>query len=60
MAKPGPQTMAKRQREQKKMEKRRAKAEKMSLRKALKKGNAEETEEIPGEAPHIGGPFVQG
>ena len=52
--------MAKRQREQKKMEKRRAKAEKMSLRKALKKGNAEETEEIPGEAPHIGGPFVQG
>lgn len=42
MARSGPQTMAKRQREQKKMEKRRAKEEKMMLRKAQKKDEAEE------------------
>jgi len=37
MARPGPQTHAKRQREQAKREKRRAKAEKMALRKAQRK-----------------------
>lgn len=36
MARPGPQTMAKRQREQKKREKRLAKKEKMALRRAQK------------------------
>ncbi len=41
MAKPGPQTMAKRQREQKKREKRQAKKEKMEQRKALKERGAE-------------------
>jgi len=44
MAKPGPQSIAKRQREQKKREKRQAKKEKMDLRKALK---AEGAEPIP-------------
>lgn len=37
MARPGPQSIAKRQREQKKREKRLAKKEKMEQRKALKK-----------------------
>lgn len=37
MARPGPQTFAKRQREIAKQEKRRAKAEKMALRRAKKK-----------------------
>jgi len=41
MGKPGPQTMAKRQREQKKREKRLAKKEKMEQRRALKKQGAE-------------------
>jgi len=41
MAKPGPQTIAKRQREQKKREKREAKKEKMAQRKALKERGAE-------------------
>ena len=41
MAKPGPQSIAKRQREQKKREKRQAKKEKMEQRKALKKRGAE-------------------
>jgi len=36
MARPGPQTQAKRQREQKKREKRLAKQEKMALRRAMK------------------------
>jgi hypothetical protein len=40
MARPGPQTHAKRQREQEKKEKRRAKAEKKALRKAEKAANA--------------------
>lgn len=41
MGRPGPQTHAKRQREQAKKEKRRAKAEKKALRKAEKAANAE-------------------
>jgi len=41
MAKPGPQSLAKRQREQKKREKRQAKKEKMAQRKALKERGAE-------------------
>jgi len=41
MAKPGPQSLAKRQREQKKREKRLAKKEKMEQRKALKQSGAE-------------------
>lgn len=41
MARPSPQSMAKRQREQKKMEKRRAKEEKKALREAAKKADAE-------------------
>jgi len=41
MARPGPQTQAKRQREQKKREKRLAKKEKMEQRKALKESGAE-------------------
>ena len=41
MARPGPQTHAKRQREQAKKEKRRAKEEKKALRKAEKLANAE-------------------
>jgi hypothetical protein len=41
MARPGPQTHAKRQREQAKKEKRRAKEEKKALRKAEKMGNTE-------------------
>jgi len=41
MARPGPQTQAKRQREQKKREKRRAKEEKKALRKAQKLAAAE-------------------
>ena len=41
MAKPGPQSLAKRQREQKKREKRQAKKEKMEQRKALKASGAE-------------------
>ncbi len=41
MARPGPQTHAKRQREQAKKEKRRAKEEKKALRKAEKTANAE-------------------
>ena len=41
MARPGPQTQAKRQRELAKLEKRRAKEEKKALRKAQKKPNAE-------------------
>jgi len=41
MAKPGPQSIAKRQREQKKREKRQAKKEKMEQRKALKESGAE-------------------
>ena len=41
MAKPGPQSLAKRQREQKKREKRQAKKEKMAQRKALKEMGVE-------------------
>ena len=41
MARPGPQSIAKRQREQKKREKREAKKEKMALRKALKQSGVE-------------------
>jgi len=41
MARPGPQTQAKRQREQAKKDKRRAKEEKKVLRKAAKSGSAE-------------------
>ena len=41
MARPGPQTHAKRQREQAKKDKRRAKEEKKALRKAEKMANAE-------------------
>ena len=41
MAEPGPQSIAKRQREQKKREKRLAKKEKMEQRKALKEKGAE-------------------
>ena len=41
MARPGPQSIAKRQREQKKREKRQAKKEKMEQRKALKQSGAE-------------------
>ncbi len=41
MARPGPQTHAKRQREQAKKEKRRAKEEKKALRKTEKTANAE-------------------
>ncbi len=41
MARPGPQTHAKRQREQAKKEKRRAKEEKKALRKAEKLANTE-------------------
>ncbi len=41
MARPGPQTHAKRQREQAKKEKRRAKEEKKALRKAEKMANTE-------------------
>ena len=49
MAKPGPQSIAKRQREQKKREKRQAKKENMEQRKALKERGAEPTP-IPGES----------
>jgi hypothetical protein len=42
MARPGPQTQAKRQREQKKREKREAKEKKKALRKALKEGGVVE------------------
>ncbi len=41
MARPGPQTQAKRRREQAKKEKRRAKEEKKALRKAQKQGTVE-------------------
>ena len=41
MARPGPETQAKRRREQEKIEKRRAKAEKKALRKAQKQADAE-------------------
>ena len=41
MARPGPQTHAKRQREQEKREKKRIKSEKRELRKAEKKGDPE-------------------
>jgi len=41
MARPGPETQAKRRREQDKRDKRRAKEEKKALRKAQKKANAE-------------------
>ncbi len=43
MGRPGPQTFAKRQREQAKREKREAKRQKMAMRKALKKAEAEGT-----------------
>ena len=42
MARPGPQTQAKRDREQKKRAKRLAKKEKMELRRALKKAGTDE------------------
>ena len=41
MARPGPETQAKRRREQEKLEKRRAKAEKKALRKAQKQADPE-------------------
>ena len=41
MARPGPQTLEKRRREQARKEKRSAKEEKRALRKAQKKANAE-------------------
>jgi len=41
MARPGPETQAKRRREHEKIEKRRAKAEKMALRKAQKQADPE-------------------
>jgi len=41
MGRPGPQTHAKRQREQAKKEKRRAKEEKKALRKAIKSGDVD-------------------
>ena len=44
MGRPGPQTQAKRRREQAKKEKRKAKEEKMALRKAQKTANAEITQ----------------
>jgi hypothetical protein len=52
MARPGPETQAKRRREQEKIEKRRAKAEKKALRKAQKKADAEMSspEDIPLES----------
>jgi len=48
MARPGPQTQAKRRREQAKKEKRRAKDEKKALRKAEKEGLLEDSPQ-PGE-----------
>ena len=60
MSRPGPETMAKRQREREKAEKRRAKQEKIALRKAQKKGLIEqptaETDidsELPQEADDV-------
>ena len=49
MARPGPQTHAKRQREQAKLEKRRAKEEKKALRKAEKLGDAKPVVEAAAE-----------
>ena len=43
MARPGPQTHAKRQREQAKKDKRRAKEEKKALRKARKSGDLDDS-----------------
>ena len=51
MARPGPETQAKRRREQEKRDKRRAKEEKKALRKALKKGDVEESS--PAQLPDI-------
>jgi len=52
MARPGPETQAKRRREQDKIEKRRAKAEKKALRKAQKQAETEvpSSEESPPES----------
>jgi hypothetical protein len=62
MARPGPQTQAKRRREQAKKEKRRAKDEKKALRKAEKEGTLDiETEtEIAqeGALPESDGPEI--
>ncbi len=44
MARPGPETQAKRRREQDKRDKRRAKQEKRALRRAQKKVNSEMTD----------------
>jgi hypothetical protein len=49
MARPGPETQAKRRREQDKRDKRRAKQEKRALRRAQKKANSEMTDS--GETP---------
>ena len=48
MARPGPQTQAKRRREQEKKDKRKAKDEKKALKKALKKGEVDPVEPIAG------------
>lgn len=53
MARPGPQTQAKRQREQAKRDKRRAKDEKKALRKAIKDGTAEPLEPDTGLEPAL-------
>lgn len=51
MARPGPETQAKRRREQAKREKRRAKDEKKALRKAQKKDDVEMSDPPLIEAP---------
>ena len=51
MARPGPQTQAKRMREQKKREKREAKEKKKALRKALKESGLQDGEEIEDSQP---------
>ncbi len=51
MARPGPQTQAKRRREQEKKDKRNAKLEKKALRKAQKKANLVEAETTENDTP---------
>ncbi|RPI27703.1 MAG: hypothetical protein EHM61_07590 [Acidobacteria bacterium] len=55
MARPGPTTQAKRQRERAKKEKRQAKEEERALRKEQKARNASDRPLAPGEDPDLAG-----
>ena len=66
MGRPGPQTMAKRQREREKAEKKRAKLEKRALRRALKNNPVEEPIPVfgqsllaPDDADAMGSPGIE-